>query len=129
MTAILLDTHAWAWSIGEEWKLSPLAAQTLEASSVVHVSPVSLFAIAQKVLLGEWPVMEPLVPRLLAVLRDQGGLVAPLTAEIALHAGARKWPHRDPFDRLLASTAELMGLALVTRDPVFSGLAGLRILW
>lgn len=28
--------------------------------------------------------------------------------------------HRDPFDRMLAAQAQIEGLHLVTRDPVFS---------
>ena len=72
--------------------------------------------------------MAPFADRLPEILREQGGIVAPLTPEICLAASLRDWPHRDPFDRLIAATAETMGIPLVGRDPVFAGL-GLRCLW
>ena len=40
----------------------------------------------------------------------------------AWHAGSLAWPHRDPFDRMLAAQTMLDGLTLVTRDPVFAQL-------
>jgi PIN domain nuclease of toxin-antitoxin system len=35
--------------------------------------------------------------------------------------------HRDPFDRLLVAQADVEGLTLVTRDPVFGRYAVERI--
>ncbi len=53
MRAVLLDTHAWAWSL---------------AADTVMVSPISFFEIAQKVRLGQWPQMAPFVDELPARL-------------------------------------------------------------
>jgi len=41
----------------------------------------------------------------------------------------RGWSNRDPFDRIIASTAEVMRIPLLTRDPVFSGLSGGQVIW
>ena len=89
MTPILLDTHAWAWSIGQEWELSPAAAAAIEDAPSIFVSPVSLFEIGQKVRIGKWPAMVSLAPDLPDILRRQGGHLAALTDEIALHASLR----------------------------------------
>ena len=62
-------------------------------------------------------------------LQAQGGAVAPFTPEICLHAGQRIWTHRDPFDRLLASTAEILELPLVSQDAVFKDLPSIRCIW
>jgi PIN domain nuclease of toxin-antitoxin system len=43
-------------------------------------------------------------------------LDAPLTHEIALAAEFLSLAHRDPADRLLAGTAQVLGLTLVTAD-------------
>lgn len=52
-----------------------------------------------------------------------------LDVAICIHAGNRDWPHRDPFDRIIASTAELLDLMLITRDAAFATLPGLRTVW
>src|SRR5699024_11761863 len=47
----------------------------------------------------------------------------------ALHAGGLDWPHRAPFDRMLAAQALRRGMPLISRDEVFDDLPGLRRLW
>ena len=64
------------------------------------------------------------------LLREGGGVAAPLTPETCLRAGLADWDHRDPFDRLLAATAETLAVPLVTRgDTVFSGRRSLAVVW
>lgn len=48
--------------------------------------------------------------------------MARLDAAICHGAGVMAWPHRDPFDRLLAATAQQLGVPIVSADPVFDGL-------
>jgi PIN domain nuclease of toxin-antitoxin system len=129
VSAVLLDTHAWVWSFAEEDRLSPAARSAIASAEAVYVSPISFFEIGQKVRLGKWPEMAPWASGLAELLREQGGVAAPFTPEICLHASLRDWAHRDPFDRLLASSAELLGLPLVTKDPAFAGLESLRRIW
>ncbi len=122
MTALLLDTHAWVWSLMESHRLPPLAAKAIETATQVLVSPISFFEIAQKVRVGKWPEMAPYVAQLPALLAEQGSYVASFTPEIALLAGTLAWEHRDPFDRLLAATALQSQIALVSADRVFDGI-------
>lgn len=129
MTQVLLDTHAWVWSFTDDAQLSAPARSAIEAASVVYVSPISFFEIGQKVRLGKWPEMAPFASNLAEILRGQGGVAAPLTPEICLQASLRAWEHRDPFDRLLASSAEILGIPLLTRDSVFAGLQTFRCIW
>ena len=129
MTAVLLDTHAWVWSLTDPGLLSLTARSAIDTADAVHVSPISFFEIGHKVRLGKWPEMEPHITGLPEILRQQGGLQAALTAEICLRAGVAEWPHRDPFDRLLAATAEMTGFPLVTRDAAFDALASVRCIW
>jgi PIN domain nuclease of toxin-antitoxin system len=39
-----------------------------------------------------------------------------------LMAGVLAWPHRDPFDRLLAATAIRRRIPIVSADSVFDGM-------
>ena len=122
MTKILLDTHAWAWSLADETKLSEPALAAIAAADTVLVSPISFFEIAQKVRLGKWPEMAPFASRLPALLAEQGGSVAGLDPAICIAAGMMAWSHRDPFDRLLAATAMHYNLPLVSADSAFDGI-------
>lgn len=129
MTAVLLDTHAWVWSFADDNLLSPAARAAIMSADAVHVSPISFFEIGQKVRLGKWPEMVPFADRLQSLLADQGGLTAALTAEICLAASLDDWPHGDPFDRIIAASAQILGLTLVSRDAAFSARPGLRVVW
>ena len=129
MTQVLLDTHAWVWSFTCDARLSAPARSAIEAAATVYVSPISFFEIGQKIRLGKWPEMAPFASNLAEILRDQGGIAAPFTPEICLHASLRDWEHRDPFDRLLASSAEILGIPLVSKDSVFARLQTFRCVW
>jgi PIN domain nuclease of toxin-antitoxin system len=122
VTAVLLDTHAWAWSLTGSDRLSRPALAAIDEADTVLVSPISFFEIAQKVRLGKWPEMEPFVDRLPALLVQQGGAVADFDPAICITAGTMGWDHRDPFDRLLAATAMEGNLPLVSADRVFDGI-------
>ncbi len=129
MTSVLLDTHAWVWSFMDDDQLSPFAKSAISKADVVYVSPISFFEIGQKVRLGKWPDMQPYAEDLPEILRCQSGLTATLTPEICLHASLRQWAHRDPFDRFIASTAELSGLNLISKDAVFSEISSINVVW
>ena len=121
MTAVLLDTHAWVWSLTGDERLSTPALAAINTADAVFVSPITFFEIAQKVRLGKWPEMQPFVGRLTEFLEEQGGLIASFDPEICVMAGMMDWAHRDPFDRLLAATALRQNIPLVSADTVFDG--------
>ncbi len=123
MAAVLLDTHAWAWSLTADARLSATATGAINAAEAVYVSPISFFEIAQKVRIGKWPGMEPHVADLPGLLTQQGGLVATLTPEICVLGASMDWAHRDPFDRLIAATAISTERTLISADTVFDQLA------
>jgi len=52
-----------------------------------------------------------------------------MTTRHTLAAGALEWTNRDPFDRTLAAQSILESLALVSADPAFAGLPGVRVFW
>ena len=129
MSTVLLDTHTWAWTITDDRRLSRNAAQAIAEADKVAVSPISIFEIAQKVRLGKWPEMIGFEVEIPALLDLQGTLIVALTPRIALRAGLLDWPHRDPFDRMLAATALVAGMALISADTVFDAVPGLRRIW
>lgn len=130
MTVFLLDTHALVWAASAPDRLGPAARRAIEdPTSTLHVSAASAWELATKHRSGRFPDAEPLVSGFDAVCdRLRAGIVA-ITHRHALRAGGFPWSHRDPFDRMLAAQAMLDDLTLVTADPAFGELPGLRVLW
>ncbi|MGQ0563461.1 MAG: type II toxin-antitoxin system VapC family toxin [Gemmobacter sp.] len=129
MTGVLVDTHTFAWITTEPERLTRSARMLIDAADQTFVSVVSLYEIGQKVRLGKWPEMARTVRTLAeeAVAINVGLL--PLTPPISLAAGLLDWPHRDPFDRMIAATALVLDLVLVSADTAFDTLPEVRRVW
>lgn len=126
---VLLDTHVWAWSLIAPKRITALAKVAIEGASSVLVSPVCIYEIGQKARLGKWPEMLPYLARLPSLLSEEGGVCARVEPDICLGAATLEWPHRDPFDRILAATALHHGAPIISADTVFDTLPGLRRIW
>ena len=126
---VLLDTHVWVWSIDDELRLTRAAVQAIEAADGIFVSPISLFEICQKVRIGKWPEMEAHVHQLQDLMNAQSIILADFNADIAVEASLLDWPHRDPFDRMLAATAVKMGMNLISADTTFDSYPDVRRIW
>ena len=66
--------------------------------------------------------MAPLVGDLVSAVQLQDAEIVQLDPAVCLMAGSMTWPHRDPFDRMLAATALIHGLPIISADRVFDGL-------
>jgi PIN domain nuclease of toxin-antitoxin system len=127
MSAWLLDTNAFAMLLTGDPRLPPGVRERLIEATRVAVSAISFYEIGQKVRLGRWPEMQPHVAGLAARARDDGYDVLPLTPAAALESSLMDWPHRDPFDRMIATVARHEGLALVSSDAAFDALPIARV--
>ena len=121
MSAVLLDTHAWIWSLMESARLGGRVKTAILEADAIYVSPISVYEVVRKAALGEWP---EIVPNIDALLTEQQTVSAPFTRAVAARAGALDWTHRDPFDRIIAATAVEMGWELISKDPEFDALGG-----
>ncbi len=124
---LLLDTHVWLWSVGEPRRLGRRIRRELkDQSNELWLSPVStweallLHAAGRIRLHGD---LMAWLARATAPMRE-----APLTHEIVLAAHQLPLPHRDPADRFLAATAQVLDLILVTADERLLGLGEIRTL-
>lgn len=127
--SILLDTHTCTWALGSSSKLSMTARNAIVEADTRAVSTVSIFEIAKKIRLGTWPEMDTALSTLVSTALACGMKWADVTPEVAHFAGTLDWPHPDPFDRLIAATALVNGWALISADPAFDTLNGLRRVW
>jgi PIN domain nuclease of toxin-antitoxin system len=127
LTAVLLDTNAFAMALTDDPRLPQAARARLGRAARVAVSVITFYEIGQKVRLGKWPGMAPHVAGLEHRARDDGYDLLPLTAAAALEAAIMDWAHRDPFDRMIATVARHETLPLVSSDTAFDALAIERI--
>lgn len=126
----LLDTHTLLWALTDPGSLGQGALDLIRSrGSRLVVSAASAWEIATKRRLGRLPQADVLLAGYARHLDRLGVASLAITDEHALLAGRLDWGHRDPFDRMLAAQAMTQALILVTRDPAFEGLPGLRTLW
>jgi PIN domain nuclease of toxin-antitoxin system len=111
---LLLDTHVLIWW-DEGRTLAAGARRAIEAADLVYVSAASEWEVAIKLGLGRLRASRTVEQ----AAQDSGFLELPITFRHAQRVVALPLHHRDPFDRLLIAQAEVEGLAVVSRDPVF----------
>ena len=123
---LLLDTHIWIWTLQDPARVGRTLRQELRSpANELWLSPISTWEALTLNSKGRIDLpadLEGWVIRATAHFRE-----APLTHEIAV--AARRLPiHRDPADRLLAATAQVLKLTLVTADHRLLGLGGIATL-
>ncbi len=125
-----MDTHVWVWSQLEARRLSRRVARVLrDPRNEFCVSPVSTWEIILLCDKGRLQLdggAEAWVQKVMALMSLRE---APLTHEIALATRGIKLPHSDPADRLLAATALIHSLTLVTADRNLAGSKQIPVLW
>jgi PIN domain nuclease of toxin-antitoxin system len=114
---LLLDTHIWLWSLLDPQRLSRRVIRELENKrNELWLSPISVWEVLilhqkRRIVLredvGEW------IDR---ALRAAPLTEAPVSHAVALETRAIQLSNNDPADRLLAATAKIFGLTLVTAD-------------
>lgn len=126
---LLLDTHAFAWWLGDPAKLGRAAlAAIANRDRAVLVSTASIWEMATKFRRGRWPEMATIVADPAGQIAAEGMQELPITLDHARAAGLLDWGHGDPFDRMLAAQAQIEGAILVTADRAFAGLP-LAVMW
>lgn len=114
---LLLDTHIFLWSMLEPERLSKKVTVELQnQENQLWFSPISSWEI----MLLEKKSKLILDPDPATWLREAFKRVpfreARISHDIAIQSCLIKQPHQDPADRLLAATAVIYGLTLVTSD-------------
>ena len=118
---VLLDTHAWIWSIEGDVRRVGRKAQALlaraEAQERIRVSPVSIFEIVALHTSGRLRLSRSAEGWIRESLSAAGVRLAEVTPSIAIDAGAiPRTALADPLDRLLVATARQLDATLLTAD-------------
>jgi PIN domain nuclease of toxin-antitoxin system len=132
----LLDTQAWIWSVLDHPRLSQRARRMLggvPAQERVGIAAISLKEAAWHLAKGRVVVDESFGPWpiwLRAAAASPHLEVLPLTTDVAIeseHLGA-SFPS-DPADGLIAATARVHDLTLITADRRIRQSGAVRTLW
>jgi PIN domain nuclease of toxin-antitoxin system len=130
---IVLDTHALVWWLAQSPKLSARARRAINAAQrrgPVVASAISIFEIATLVRRGRLQLGVSMEQWLGAARALPELRIVPVTDEIAQLAGGFAEPmHGDSADRMIASTAIMLGAKLVTADERLGGFPGLAAVW
>ena len=123
---LLLDTHIWLWSLSAPKRIGRgVLVQLKDRNSELWLSPISTYEALTLYYKGRFEIDGDLGEWLARA--TAGTHEAPLTHEIALVARQLQL-HQDLADRILAATAEVLDLTLVTADERLLGLGTIRTL-
>jgi PIN domain nuclease of toxin-antitoxin system len=123
---LLLDTHIWLWAVQDSKRLGKRLLRELKnEANELWLSPISTWEVLTLNFKGRVRLHGDLADWLAQA--TAGTREAPLTHEIAL-AARQLSLHQDPADRILAATAQVLDLTLVTADERLLGLGDIRTL-
>lgn len=126
----LLDTHTFLWLVSEPGRIPGSTLDLLgDHSHELLVSAVSAFELSTKYRIRKLPEAQRVLLTYGDLVARLGAVELPISSHHGLVAGELAWDHRDPFDRLLAAQGLTESLTLVTADPAFTTLGGLRTVW
>lgn len=118
--AYLIDTHVLLWWVFDDPKLGNESRAILKKPlNRIMVSSATAWEIATKHRIGKLPEAGPLLSDYHGLLAQMGFSDLLITPAHALRAGGLITAHRDPFDRMLMTQAELENLPILTYDPAF----------
>jgi PIN domain nuclease of toxin-antitoxin system len=125
---LLLDTHTLLWFLANDARLSPMAKTAIEDTANERwLSPITLLEIAIKVRIGRMSLPSPFAVMFPADLLTADIHLMPLEPHHIEPLTTLPQHHKDPFDRLIAATALVEGLTLVSADSAFDSYGVTRV--
>jgi PIN domain nuclease of toxin-antitoxin system len=130
---IILDTHVWLWWISSPEKLAADAAQAINDAAEnngIVISSISAWELALLVEKGRLMLSIDVQDWIRKTESLPFVRFVPVDNAIALRSvSLRGTFHADPADRIIAATALVMGLSLVTKDEKIRAYPYLRTIW
>ncbi len=121
---LLLDTHILLWAAGEPERLpAGVRGRLDDPATELFYSAASLWEVSIKSALGREDFSVD--PRLLRRgLIEHGYRELAVTGAHAVAVDLLPAVHKDPFDRMLVTQAQIEGMTLLTSDALVAGYPG-----
>lgn len=124
-----LDTHAVLWSLADDGQLGKKARELILSSNrtELFVPDIVLLEVAylhEKRRIEVPEGLESLLEKISNSFR-----ILPIDPAIAVRAMSLNLPHGDPFDRVIAATAIVQRIPLLTRDRQISSCSEVSVVW
>jgi len=128
---ILLDTHVWIWLLSSPAKIPSATRELIETDPLIAISSVSCWEAAMLCSKKRLQLPLPLDQWIQRTLEADNFEIIPLGLEAAIMAGGEtvNWPHADPSDRMIVSTAIDLDIPLVTADRKIHLIEGFTSIW
>jgi len=127
---LLFDTHAFVWLASTPKELSSPARRAIrDHADRLYFSSISALEIA--ILVKRQRLTLPMQPAefIERALKHHGIHEIPVDRNVAIVSTALPDIHNDPFDRIIVATAQISGLAIVSRDRLLRSYPEVRIIW
>jgi PIN domain nuclease of toxin-antitoxin system len=114
---VLLDTHAFLWSIAGDKKLSKTARKTfLDPRNRLFLSAVSMWEICIKISLEKLSLKSGWFKKIQNEMSTNAVQWLPVEMQHCVELTKLPFHHRDPFDRMLVAQARVEDLQVLSRD-------------
>ena len=128
---ILLDSHVVTWAQYEQRRISRAAVSAIRRArrtGGLAISAITLWELANMLVRERIRVSAPAPVEIQTITANL--IVVPITPEIAMAAAQlpRQFPG-DPADRLIAATAMVEGLPLITADEKIRKSGLVQTIW
>lgn len=126
---VLLDTHTILWALEDDPRLGVNAKKIIEGSKGLDlgISDMSLLEISMLVSKKRIHLNTTCASYLKSVANTVS--ILPINAIIAALAMKLDLPQSDPFDRVIAATADYYDVPLLTRDQLITESRTVQTFW
>jgi PIN domain nuclease of toxin-antitoxin system len=124
---LLIDTHILIWFLEGNNLLSKHRRQIVaDSNNDIFISIASLWEIAIKISIGKLTLTKPLADVIKHIAAEDIEVLL-ISPEHTLQVSTLPFHHRDPFDRIIISQAQIENLPVMTDDREF-GHYGINII-
>lgn len=124
-----LDTHAVLWSLADDDRLGKGARQLISTARRTDLVISDMVLLEVSYLSAKGRIEDAGGLEVLLAKIAESFRVIPISPEIACLALSLDLPHGDPFDRVIAATAKVHEVPLLTRDRAITDSGVVEIVW